>query len=175
MLNHCLLYSTYFKISFFLISFYWSRVALQSCFSFCCTEKWISYMYTYNPSFLGFFTYLSHPRALDRVPWAIQYVLISYFFYTSVYTCVNPQHIYFRQGGWWYCVPYLYPPPSPTLDLLLLPVKKLVLKFPSVSSFASFSSCFLCFEALLLGMWIFMTCHPAVLSLWEVSLLSLEV
>ena len=60
---------------------------------------------------------------------------------------------------------HLLPPPTHThtLDLLLLPVKKL--KFLSVSGFGSFSSCLVCFEALLLGMWIFMTCLPAELSL----------
>ena len=32
--------------------FNWSIVTLQCCVSFCCIMKWISYMYTYIPSFL---------------------------------------------------------------------------------------------------------------------------
>ena len=60
------------NIYFIVLFFYWSIIALQ-CVSFCCTMKWISYMYTYIPSLLDFPPNLGHHRALSRVPCAIQY------------------------------------------------------------------------------------------------------
>ena len=39
-----------------------SIVVLQYCLNSYCTAKWISYMYTYIPSFSD----LGHPRALNR-------------------------------------------------------------------------------------------------------------
>ena len=43
----------YFKLPILisLFKFYWSIVDLQSCVSFRCTTKWISYTYTYIHSF----------------------------------------------------------------------------------------------------------------------------
>ena len=40
---------------FFYLNFCWSTVALQSCVHFCCTAKWISYMYTAIPLSPDFF------------------------------------------------------------------------------------------------------------------------
>ena len=56
-------------------------VALQCCVSFCYTVEIYVYIYSL---FFGFPSYLSPHRALSRVSWAVQFVLISYLFYSSV-------------------------------------------------------------------------------------------
>lgn len=52
--------------SFFKINFYGNIVDIEYCVSFCCTEKLISYMYTYITLF-KFFSHIGHYRALRRV------------------------------------------------------------------------------------------------------------
>ena len=44
---------------------YWCMVALHCCVTFCWTAKWVSYMYTYIPSFLDFL-----PRQATSEHWA---------------------------------------------------------------------------------------------------------
>ena len=45
-----------------------------------------------NPLFSGFLRHLGHHRALSRVPYTIQWVLINYLFWTlyQQFACVNP-------------------------------------------------------------------------------------
>ena len=81
----------YLTVGFFFlifkIYFYWRKIALQDCVSFCCTMKWISCMYTYVPSLLALPPSLSpphlgHHRAPSWAPCAIQQVPTSHLFYT---------------------------------------------------------------------------------------------
>ena len=73
-------------------NFVWSIVDFQCCVSFRCTAEWISYKYTYIHSFIffRFFSHIDHYRALSRVPYAIQLVLISYIFYIQSCVYVSP-------------------------------------------------------------------------------------
>ena len=68
----------------------WTKLigALQCCVSFYCTVKWISYMYTYIPSFLDLIYHpfltnpLGHHRAPSWTPCAAQQLPTSHLFHT---------------------------------------------------------------------------------------------
>ena len=79
-------------LSFFLN---WSIITLQCCVSFCYTMKWVSYMYTYIPSF-GAFPPPHHPsflgghRAWSWSPCATEQLPTSYLYYMLVCIYINP-------------------------------------------------------------------------------------
>ena len=74
------------NLLYLFIHFYWSRIALQCGVSFCCTAKWISYMYIYIPSTIGFPSHLSHHRAQSRVPLLYSMFLLVIYLIHSVNT-----------------------------------------------------------------------------------------
>ena len=64
----------------FKINFYWTLAAFQCCISFYCKVN--QQMPTRISSFFLFPSHLGHHKALNIVPCAMQWVLISYLFYT---------------------------------------------------------------------------------------------
>ena len=77
--------------------FYWDIVALQCCFGFSCTTKWICYMYTYISSLLDLpLTPLSPTHLGHHRDCPILQVPTSYLFYTWLCIYVNlllPVHL----------------------------------------------------------------------------------
>ena len=57
--------------SLFLKHFYWSIVALQCCFCFCCATEVNQLHICIYPLFFGFPSHLGHHGALSRVPCAL--------------------------------------------------------------------------------------------------------
>ena len=80
--------------------FYWSRVGLHCCVSFCCTVKGITYTYTYIP--ISLLSYVSLPPSLSHLSsWTQSPELIScamwllptsYFTFGSVYLSMPLSH-----------------------------------------------------------------------------------
>ena len=81
--------SSKFLHGFFLkINFYWSIVALQCCASFYCIAKWISFTYTYIPSFLAFLPIWVTTECWIGFPELyIRFLLKFSILYIEVYIC----------------------------------------------------------------------------------------
>ena len=74
--------SSAFISPFFKKYFCWSIVALQCCASFYRTAKWISYMYTYMPSFFWiYFPFRSSQSTEQRA-------VLFFFFYLIFWPCL---------------------------------------------------------------------------------------
>ena len=73
-------------ISFSFFFFNWVIIALQCCISFCFTAKWISYMYTYIPSFLHFLPiYVTTDHLVEFPVLYSRFSLVIYFIHS-----INP-------------------------------------------------------------------------------------
>ena len=110
----------FFFLFFFLIDLYWSIIASQYCVSFCCTTKWISYVYTHvpisPPSWASLPSSLSHSsRSLQSTkPISLCYAAASHqptILHSVVYIC------------WCYSSTQLpLPTPCPQVHSLCLPL-----------------------------------------------------
>ena len=79
------------RLFFLLFFLYWNIIALPCCVSLCSTMKWISCMYTYNPSLFDSSshpTHLGHHRALSWAPCAAQQPPISSFSHGNVHASI---------------------------------------------------------------------------------------
>ena len=77
-----------FSMVFSKINFYWSIVALQCCATFYCIAKWISFTYTYIPSFLAFLPIWVTTECWRGFPELyIRFLLKFSILYIEVYIC----------------------------------------------------------------------------------------
>ena len=103
-------YFLFYNLNFIL---YWIIVPLQCFISFCCTTKWISYSYTYIPSFLDF-----HPTQVSTEHWQ-----------SSLSYTVGSHHLFGTEYIW------MSIPTSQSILLPLLPLVSISLCSTSMSIF----------------------------------------